>query len=483
MDNKEVKVAFKWALIDRITTEGIMAIVSIILARIIAPDQYGIISLALIIVIFGDAFVNPGICSALVQKKDPEQIDYATVFWFNILISIVLYSLLFLFAPFIETFYNIENLGTVIRVLALKFPFGALASIQLAFVQKNFLFKRYFFVSLFGTLTAGALGIYMALNGAGVWSLVVYNLGNSAIDALLALVFISWKPTFRFSKERFAILFPFGGRILLVKLIDLFYEQLSGLVIGKKYSPEELALYDKGKRFPNMIIMIGSNALSDTLFPAFSNIQNEIDKVKKMVSDSIAVSLFVVMPCAMGLLACGDNFVSVVLTDKWIECVPFLRVMCIHFMCIPISTILYQAIKAKGRSDVILKLEISKKVYGLAIMITAFVVSRKAIYIAIGLAVSTIISLFVEFVVTKRILQIGIIDIIKENCKTVLIAFLMLFIVFSIGYIPIATLLLLMLQIVSGVVVYVGFSMLLKPKGYLFIRGNLRSVLRREKSV
>ena len=480
MDNKEVKRAFKWALIDRITTEGIMAIVSIILARIIAPDQYGIISLALIIVIFGDAFVNPGICSALVQKKDPEQIDYATVFWFNILISAVLYTLLFVFAPLIESFYNVEHLGLVIRVLALKFPFGALASIQLAFVQKNFLFKRYFFVSLFGTLSAGALGIYMALNGGGVWSLVVYNLGNSAIDALLALVFISWKPTFHFSRERFAILFPFGGRILLVKLIDLFYEQLSGLVIGKKYSPEDLALYDKGKRFPNMIIMIGSNALSDTLFPAFSNIQNEIDKVKKMVSDSIAVSLFVVMPCALGLLACGDHFVSVVLTDKWIECVPFLRVMCIHFMCIPIGTIMLQSIKAQGRSDIVLKLEIAKKAYSLAIMITAFVFSKKAIYIAVGLTIATIISLIVDFAVVKRLFQIKISDIIRENVKTVLISLLMLTTAFSVGYIHFPTIWLLVLQVVSGAIVYIGFSMLLKPKGYLFVLESIRSFRRKE---
>ena len=480
MDNKEVKTAFKWALIDRITTEGIMAIVSIILARIIAPDQYGIISLALIIVIFGDAFVNPGICSALVQKKDPEQIDYATVFWFNILISAVLYTLLFVFAPLIESFYNVDQLGLVIRVLALKFPFGALASIQLAFVQKNFLFKRYFFVSLFGTLTAGALGIYMALNGAGVWSLVVYNLGNSAIDALLALVFISWKPSFHFSRESFAILFPFGGRILLVKLIDLFYEQLSGLVIGKKYSPEDLALYDKGKRFPNIIIMVGTNALSDTLFPAFSNIQNEIDKVKKMVSNSIAVSLFVVMPCALGLLACGDNFVSVVLTDKWIECVPFLRVMCIHFMCIPIGTILLQSIKAQGRSDIVLKMEIAKKAYSLAIMITAFIVSKKAIYIAVGLTVATIISLIVDFIVVKRLLQIKISDIIRENVKTVLISLLMLATVFSVGYIHFANIWLLVLQVVSGAIVYIGFSMLFKPKGYLFVLENIRSFRRKE---
>ena len=480
MDNKEVKTAFKWALIDRITTEGIMAIVSIILARIIAPDQYGIISLALIIVIFGDAFVNPGICSALVQKKDPEQIDYATVFWFNILISAILYALLFVFAPLIESFYNVDQLGLVIRVLALKFPFGALASIQLAFVQKNFLFKRYFFVSLFGTLTAGALGIYMALNGAGVWSLVVYNLGNSAIDALLALVFISWKPSFHFSRESFAILFPFGGRILLVKLIDLFYEQLSGLVIGKKYSPEDLALYDKGKRFPNIIIMVGTNALSDTLFPAFSNIQNEIDKVKKMVSNSIAVSLFVVMPCALGLLACGDNFVSVVLTDKWIECVPFLRVMCIHFMCIPIGTILLQSIKAQGRSDIVLKMEIAKKAYSLAIMITAFIVSKKAIYIAVGLTVATIISLIVDFIVVKRLLQIKISDIIRENVKTVLISLLMLATVFSVGYIHFANIWLLVLQVVSGAIVYIGFSMLFKPKGYLFVLENIRSFRRKE---
>lgn len=480
MDNKGVKTAFKWALIDRITTEGIMAIVSIILARIIAPEQYGIISLALIIVIFGDAFVNPGICSALVQKKDPEQIDYATVFWFNILISAVLYSLLFAFAPLIERFYSIEGLGLVIRVLALKFPFGALASIQVAFVQKNFLFKKYFFVSLFGTLAAGALGIYMALTGAGVWSLVVYNLGNSVIDALLALVFISWKPSFHFSKERFATLFPFGGRILLVKMIDLFYEQLSGLVIGKKYSPEDLALYDKGKRFPNMIIMAGSNSLSDILFPAFSNIQNEIDRIKKMVSDSIAVSLFIVMPCALGLLACGDNFVSVILTDKWIDCVPFLRVMCIHFMCIPISTILYQAIKGKGRSDVILKLEIAKKIYSLAIMITVFIVSKKAIYIAVGLTVATIISLFVEFAVAKRVLQIRITEIIKENYKTVLIAMLMVISVFSVGVCHLAPPLLLILQIVSGAIVYIGFSVLLKPKGYLFVLESIRSFRRKE---
>ena len=463
MKNKFVSI-FSWSFLDKITTQGISLIVSIILARMIDPEHYGVIALALIVVELFDIFVNPGICSALIQKKDVEDSDFNSVFVFNLAIGTVLFSVICLCSPFVESFFKTDNLSTIIRVMALKIPFGAVGSIQYAYVQKFFLYKRFFWVSSIGTFLAGAAGIITAFLNFGVWSLAIYSLGNTIIDTVLALLFIPWKPKFRFSKLAFSPLFSFGVRVFFVKIIDFSYEKISELLIGKKYTTSDLACNEKGKRFPQLIINNIINPLSEILFPSISKIQEEKEKVKELIRTTSNMSIFILFPVLFGFFSCADIFVVSILTDKWVDSIPYLRLTCITLLTIPLSTIIYQGVKGVGKSKVLLLIETLKKMFGITCIILAVLLFKSPIYIAIAVCVTSYFGILVDFVVAKKQLGFSIIQHFLDNIKTIVACLLMSLIVLLLGKIKINSWLLLFIQVSLGCFAYLAFSLLLRNK-------------------
>lgn len=474
--------SFSWAYIDKITTQGLSAFVSIILARLIDPAHYGIIAIAFIFVGILDIFITPGLCSALVQKKNPDEVDYSSMFFFNMLLSIVLYIIIFLVAPFIESFFNVNGLTMIIRVMSIRLPFASMNSVQMAYVQKNLLYNKYFFVSFFGTAVASIIAISMAYMGMGVWALVVNYLMNGIIDTFLALIFISWRPTTNISLERFRSMFTFGKRVLAVKIVDTLYSDISGFIIGKKYNPSDLAYYNKGKMFPQLIIQNISASITDVLFPVLSNVQDNRDQMIIIMRKTLRTSVYVIYPILIGLFVCGDNFIRLVLTDKWLSCVPFMRVMCIYSLCIPSSSIILQGIKAIGRSDILLKIELIKKTYSIAIIVFFLLIFDTPIAVAYGFMSSAIISLFVNMYACNRFFGYKMYEQLKDVSPIVVVTTIMGITTYLIGFINVHYVLQLCIQVVAGVLVYVAFSFLLNLSEFFYILSTIKRKVKRSKN-
>ena len=346
-----------WRFLEHTGAQLVQFIVAIVLARILSPEDYGTVELVMVFITILNVFVDSGLGTALVQKKNADNIDFSTVFYTNIVFCLVLYAILFITSPFIARFYSNETLTVVIRVLGITILISGVKNIQYSYVSKTLQFKKFFFATLFGTITAAVIGIWMAYHGFGVWALVAQQLINLTIDTIFLWITVNWKPNFVFSFDRLKELFSYGWKILLVGLLDTGYNNLRQLIIGKKYSKADLAFYNKGDLFPKAIIGNLNNAIDSVLLPVMSSEQDDKKLVKLMTRRAIKISTYCIAPLIMGLSVCAPSVVTILLTDKWLPCVPFLRIFCITYMFYPIHTANLNAIKAMGRSDLFLKLE------------------------------------------------------------------------------------------------------------------------------
>lgn len=455
-----------WAYVDRLSVQLVSTMVSIILARIIAPEAYGIISVALIFVNFLDVFVEVGFNSALIRKQTPDSLDYSTMFWFNIGAGVIIYVILYFFAPIIEGFWKLDGLTGIIRVLALKIPFVSIFSIQLIYVKKNLLYKKYFFVSLVGTIVSSIVALYMVLNGYGVWALVFNALTKSIIDMFMSFILIPWKPTFEFSFDRFKSLYSYGKNILLAKIVDIAYVELSGIVMAKKYTSTDLALYNRGRKFPQLILTTINSSISDVLFTVFSDEQDNSEKLKMMLRQVLKMCNYILLPFMFGFLGCAKSFVGAILTEKWMACVPYLQLMCIYYMCIPISSVIYQGIKAIGASHIIFRLESAKKGIGIILLVGTVIAFKEPISIAYSVLISMLLSTILDIVVANQYLSYSFYELFKDNIKILIINFLMLIVIvslqkFNFGYV--ATL---AIQVLLGILIYIVLSRITKVREY-----------------
>ena len=370
MKNSNVICNFIWRFAERCGAQLVSFIVSIVLARILAPEDYGTIALVTVFTAILQVFVDSGLGTALIQKKDADDLDFSSVFYFNFVICLILYAGMFAAAPYIAIFYKDATLTPVIRVLSLTIVISGVKGIQQAYVSRNMLFKRFFFSTIGGTILSAFLGIGLAYTGFGVWALVAQQLSNTAIDTLILWITVKWRPKKKFSWKRLKDLLAFGWKLLVSSLLDTAYNNLRNLIIGKMYSSSDLAFYNQGDKFPKVIVTNINTSIDSVLLPTMSNVQDDRDRVKQMTRRAIKTSTYVMAPLMMGLAFCAEPIVKIVLTDKWLPCVPFLRVFCITYMFWPVHTANLNAINAMGRSDWFLRLEIIKKIMGMTILLS-----------------------------------------------------------------------------------------------------------------
>lgn len=477
---KTVTSGFIWTFAERISAQGVSFLVSIILARLLSPNEYGIISIVLIIIAICNVLISDGLGSALIQKKDAEEIDFSTLLIFGVVVSIVLYIALFFFAPLVERFYGLNDLSVVIRVMAFKLPISAVNTIQQAIVSRRMAFKKFFIATSIGTIISGIIGIAMAYLGFGVWSLVVQYLTNSFIDTILLGIVIKWIPSFKFSYQRLKGLLHYGWKILAAGLLEQIYQELRSLVIGKKYSEALLAFYTKGKQFPNLIVNNINAAITKTLFPAISNKQNVKNSVKEMTRKSIRVGTYVITPILVGMAVCAESLVAVLLTAKWLPCVIYLQVFSIASIVRPISTANLQAIKAIGRSDTYLKIEIIKRVIGVLILVISVVCFDSVFAILIGYLIASYIGALINFFPNISLLDYRIKEQLYDIAEPFIFSIVMGVAVLLVRLIPAPELTILLIQVVVGVIVYLVLSIVCKSKNFIYIREILKSFKKKE---
>ena len=466
---------------ERIGAQGVGFIVSIILARLLEPGVYGTIALVTAFTGFLSIFVDSGFGNALIQKKDADELDFSTVFFFNIAICIFLYGVMWGASPLISKFYEMPELTPIIRVLSIGFLISGVKNTQKAYVSKHMQFKRFFFSTLGGTIGAAILGIWMAYRGYGVWALVAQTLFNSTTDTIILWMTVKWRPKWMFSFERLKGLFSFGWKMLISSLLDTFYNELRQLVIGKVYSTEDLAFYNRGRHLPNLFVSNINSSVNSVLFPTMSAVQDDRARVKSMTRRAIMTSTYIMAPLMMGLAACGKQVIELLLTSKWLSCVPFMRISCITYMFYPIHTANLNAIKAMGRSDLFLKLEIAKKVVGVTLLVITAPISIMAM--AYSLLVSSVLSQIINTWPNKKLLDYSYIEQLKDILPGILLAVTMALIVHCVEFLSLNDWLTLLTQVSLGVAIFVGGSKLFKLESYEYVKQMLLSFLRTRRKV
>ena len=478
---KKAAASFLFKLTESVGTQGISFVVSVILARLLDPSDYGVLTMLTVFIAVSQVFVQSGLNTALIQKKDVDETDLSSVFYVSLLIAAALYALLFFLAPAIGAFFGMDALSPVLRVLALVLLPGALVSVQNAVIARQMAFRRLMAASLLSTALSGAVGIGMAAAGLGYWALVGQQLTNQLALALVLLRMVKWRPRALFSWARVRVLIRFGWKLLASSLLETGYNNLRTAVIGKQYAQETLGFYNRGKQFPELVMNAVNGSIQSVMLPVLSDEQDDMLRMKQMMRRSVMVSSFLVLPMMAGLAAVAEPLIRLLLTDKWLPCVPFLQICCIDFAFYPIHTANLQAINAMGRSDVFLRLELIKKSYGLAILAASVLLFDSVYAIAWGAVVSTLLAAVVNASPNRRLLGYGYLEQMRDVLPAMGLSLIMFLAVSALRRLPLAPFPLLVCQTAAGVVIYGALSLLLRLESMRYLTDMLRGLLARRR--
>ena len=468
---------FFWKFAEQCGAQLVSLVVSTILARILSPEDYGTIALVTVFTSILQVFVDSGLSTALIQKKSVDDLDYSSVFYFNFLVCSILYAGIFFAAPLIASFYDDSSLVPIIRVISLTIIISGIKGTQQAYVSRNMLFRKFFFSTLGGTIFSAILGIWMAYAGFGVWALVAQQIANITVDTLILWVTVKWKPKRLFSFDRLKELLSFGWKILASSLLETTYNNLRSLIIGKMYSTVDLAYYNQGEKFPKVVVSNINSSIDSVLLPTMSEVQDDKERIKQMTRQAIKISIYIMAPLMMGLAFCAEPVVRIFFTDKWLSCVLYLRIFCITYMFWPVHTANLNAINAMGRSDWYLRLEIIKKIVGIAILLSTMWFGVEAM--AYSLLLSSLLSQIINSWPNKKLLGYGYLEQIRDFAPSIILATMMGVCVYFIGLIPLPMIISLIVQVFAGAIIYIGISALLKLDVFEYLLGIIKSFLRK----
>lgn len=476
--NKKVVTNFAWRLFERCGVQLVTLIVQYVLANKLGPGPYGIVAIITIFTTIMQVFVDSGLGNALIQKKDSDDIDFSTVFYFNMIVCVVLYGIMFFISPIIADFYDKPELTLLLRVQSLMLIVAGVRNVQQAYVSRNMLFKRFFIATVGGTLGAAVVGIVMAYNGFGVWSLIAQSLFNITVSTVLLWIVVKWRPKKVFSFERLKRLFSFGWKLLVSSLIDTVYNDIRQLVIGKVYSENDLAFYNQGKKYPYFIVSNINTAIDSVLLPTMSNAQSDPSAVKRMTRRAIKTGTYIMMPLMAGFAVCAESVIGLFFKEEWMPCVPFLRIFCITYAFYPIHTANLNAIKAMGRSDLFLILEILKK--GVGIILLLLTMFHSVMAMAYSLLISTLLSSIINSFPNKKLLGYSYFEQIKDMLPQIFLSIAMGAAVLAVELLGLSSVVTLCIQIPLGVIIYLLGSVVFRIESFTYIISTAKSMLGRK---
>lgn len=456
-----------WKFGERMGAQLVSFIVRIVLARLLSPGDFGVIVLITVFIDIANVFVSSGFGSALIQKKEADQLDFSSVFYFSIVMSWIFYGIVFMLAPLVASFYGKDILCPVLRVLALKIPLAGVNSVQHAYVQKKMLFRRFFFSTLIGTIGSAVVGIVMAYLGFGPWALVAQYLFNSTLDTLILWFTVKWRPILAFSGKRMKELFSFGWKMLCSELIHTSYGQIRSLIIGKVYTEKDLGFYNQGGNMPRLVVTNINSSVTSVLFPAMSMKQDDLKKMKEVVRLSIRVSSYVMWPLMIGLMVMSAPVVTLIYSEKWLPCVPFMQIACLQYALEPVQTANVQAVKALGKGRTYLIMEIVKKTFGIVMIL--LVMYRGVMAIAWTAFVVTLFAAIVNSTPNRKYLKYSFKEQLADLVPSIILASIMGGCVYLVGLLPIPLIVSIILQVLVGAAVYILLSYLLKISQFTYI--------------
>ena len=479
--NKEITAGFAWSFAERILAQLVSFIVSLVLARLVTPDQFGLVSLVMIIINLCNIFVTSGLGTGLIQKKNADEDDFSTIFWVSLVFGCFLYSILFISSPFIQNYFGYENFSTVMRVLGLRLILASINTIQHAYVSRKMIFKKFFFATLIGTVISAFAGIGLALKGFGVWAIVAQYLTNTTIDTLVLGVILDWHPKFIFNRSRIKHFVDYGWKVLGASLIDNLYTNLRSFIIGKRYSRSDLAYYNKGMMFPAIIVTNINSTISRVMFPALSVDQDDKGRLRQKIKRSVQSSSYIISPMLIGLMVVAKPLICLLLTDKWIDSVRYIYLFCLTYVFMPIHELNIQAIKATGHSEVVLKVEIAKKIFGVITIIVSIIIWDSPFSLAISFFAYSLIALIINSYPGKKLYGYGTIEQIKDVFIPLGLSLIMAVVIYTIKYVIKTDVLLIATQVLLGVLIYALLSKIFRINTFYILIDSIKRFTRKQK--
>lgn len=395
----------KWNAFESITNQGIQFLISIVLARLLTPEDFGIVGLLTVFIVISNAFIDGGFTNALVRKTDKTEVDYSTAFYFNIVIGLICYVSLFILSPYIANFFEIEILDGLLKILALSLLFNSFAIVQLAKLTSDVDFKTQAIATFLAVILSGCFGVALAYLGYGVWALVLQTVSLAFLKTVFLIIQTKWLPKLLFSLDSFKYQFSYGSKLVASNLLYIFYNQLTTILVGKFYKPAELGLYTQGRHFPNFITNTFVGVLGKVTFPILAKLQSDDVELTRVYRKMIRLTSLV---SAFGLLllaSLAKPLVLFLLTDKWVDCVVYLQLFCFAMITDHLSRINLNLLQVKGRSDLYLRLEVYKRILSIALMLIAL--PYGVIYLCVSLIVYSQIALVINCYYTGKLFHIG----------------------------------------------------------------------------
>lgn len=401
LKEKSIK-GVSWSFVEQILTRGVNFVVGIILARLLSPNDYGLIGMLAVFLAISQLFIDGGLASALIREKDASDKDYSTVFIINVSLSLLFYGILFFTAPVIARFYAQPLLESLLRVMALSFVVGAVTSVHGVVLTKRVDFKTKSIISFLASVISGSIGIFCAVKGMGPWALVAQALASAVTVTLLTLLFLRWMPALAFSTASFKRLFSYSSKLLGASLIGTIYYNAYPMVIGKKFSAGDVGLFSRANQFPSVVNDTLIGTFNRVAFPVLSRIQDDDQRLLEVFEKYVKVFCFIGFPALMGLFGCSRPLVSLLLTDKWIDCVPLMQLLCISLLPNGIIILSQNLMYVKGRSDLLLRVEFFKKTLMSVILFVSMFFGLKAM--CLGIIVNSWIDFAFCAYCTKKVL-------------------------------------------------------------------------------
>lgn len=445
-----------WSAVERFSVQGIQFILTLVIARILLPSDYGLVAMLTIFMVLSQVIVDSGFASALIQKKDRTDIDYSTAFYFNAIGSLIIYACLFLSAPFIASFFNEPQLNSITKVFGLNVIIMSMGIVQQAKLMIELDFKRQAIASLIAVISSGTLGLWLAFHNYGVWTLVYQSLANNFVRVLMQWIFSRWLPSFCFSFQSFRSLFGFGSKLMLSVLLHQFYTNLYSLVIGKFFLASDLGYFNRAytiAQFPSSNL---SNILMKVMYPIQCRYQDDMEQLRSIFMKYMRISIYAVFPLMIMLVALAEPLVHLILTDKWLPAVPYLRILCIAFMWDPIMRINSTILNVKGRTDYFLKAEVIKKAVAIILLVISVPFGVTAMCYSLLLYSMADIVIIIYF--SRRVTQIGYGKQLTELSPIVGLNALMGICLYLVTLLPLSAWGKLLLGVPSGIIIYLSVS-------------------------
>ncbi len=463
-----------WKFLEEGAAKAVGLVVSIILARLLMPEDYAVITMITVFLTITDVFINSGLPSALIQKKDADDVDFSSVFYVNIGFSLIVYIILFFCAPLVADFYAMPILTPIMRVLSIRVLVSGVNAVQRAAVARQMIFKKFFWSTLLGTIFSAAVGIVMAYMGYGPWALVGQQLTYIVVNTLILWVIVQWRPKACFSFSKVRTLLSFGWKLLAAELFNEVYNNLRTIIIGKFYTAQDLAFYSKGREYPNTIASTINASYNTVLFSALSKVQDNVSAMRNIVKQGMKLGTYIIAPVMIGMAAICESLVLLLLTEKWIPCVPFFRIFCLEFVLMAVQTINMQVPKALGRSDITFKQELIKKTIIMVVLITTAFFGVYAI--AVGSVALQIAIFVINAYPTGKYIGYSMWAQLKDVAPELVLSLIMGALVYLLRIMIAPGWILLVLQIVVGILSYLVLSIVTKNQSFCYLLGMLKKM-------